>query len=146
MLGWCARLATTVPTLAGSLAATVTAWDRVLVLRHHVVRPVTWSRGQVALLGDSAHGVHSFAAQGVNLGIQDAVALARALRDADDPPAAFAAYERLRRPFVEEFQAYQPAMPQPSGTGAGHLTLYGGIAGLLTHGQPELDVTWLIPR
>jgi 2-polyprenyl-6-methoxyphenol hydroxylase-like FAD-dependent oxidoreductase len=117
-----------------------------------VVRPETWSRGRVVLLGDSAHGVHAFAGQGVNLGIQDAVALAGALRGSVDVTAttaamaAFAEYERLRRPFVEWFQAYQLATPQLSGAEGGHPTLYGGLTDLMTRGQPQVDVTWVTSR
>ena len=38
--------------------------------------------------------------QGVSLAVESAVGLARCLRDLDDPSAAFAAYEQLRRPRV----------------------------------------------
>lgn len=77
----------------------------------------------------------------MNLGIQDAVALAAALRDDAGTQVALTSYEGLRRSFVERFQDYQLATPQLSGAGEGHPTLYGGIATLMNRGQPELDVT-----
>jgi 2-octaprenyl-6-methoxyphenol hydroxylase len=56
-----------------------------------------------ALLGDAAHAIHPIAGQGLNLGLQDAAALAERLTDAlrlgldVGDPAALAAYERDRR-------------------------------------------------
>lgn len=39
-------------------------------------------KGRLALLGDSAHGIHPIAGQGLNLGLKDAAALAEVLIDA----------------------------------------------------------------
>jgi 2-octaprenyl-6-methoxyphenol hydroxylase len=55
---------------------------------------------RVALIGNAAQTLHPVAAQGLNLGIRDACALARALQDAVDPGdtrvlAAFAAARRM---------------------------------------------------
>ncbi|AYF75427.1 FAD-dependent monooxygenase [Nocardia yunnanensis] len=61
-----------------------------------------WYRGRVVLLGDAVHAPSSSSGQGASLAIESAVELARCLRDIPDPTAAFAAYERLRRPRVEE--------------------------------------------
>lgn len=60
-----------------------------------------WSEGRVCLLGDAAHAMSPSAGQGASLAIEDAVVLARALRDAVDPRAAFVEYERSRRPRVD---------------------------------------------
>jgi len=43
--------------------------------------------GRVLLLGNSVHTIHPNAAQGFNLGLHDAAALARLIRGADDPGA-----------------------------------------------------------
>ncbi|MDX5930537.1 UbiH/UbiF/VisC/COQ6 family ubiquinone biosynthesis hydroxylase [Acidiphilium acidophilum] len=55
---------------------------------------------RLALVGDSAHGIHPIAGQGLNLGLRDGIALARLISAADDPgdPALLARYQRARRP------------------------------------------------
>ncbi|MDT5233717.1 MAG: hypothetical protein QOI39_4217 [Mycobacterium sp.] len=70
---------------------------------HHRVAD-TYRVGRLLLAGDAAH-VHSPAGgQGMNLGIQDAVALADGLRDVldGDSVAALDAYSASRRPIAQE--------------------------------------------
>ena len=58
-----------------------------------------WSDGPIVLLGDAAHPVLPFLAQGAALAIEDAVTLAACLADRPrDAQAAFHRYEALRRP------------------------------------------------
>ncbi|NLH81488.1 MAG: NAD(P)-binding protein [Phyllobacteriaceae bacterium] len=57
-----------------------------------------WSSGAVTLLGDAAHATLPFAAQGGGMAIEDAEVLARTLIGAPNLPAAFLAYESLRKP------------------------------------------------
>ncbi|QIB35591.1 FAD-dependent monooxygenase [Ancylobacter pratisalsi] len=52
--------------------------------------------GPVTLLGDAAHAMPPFLAQGAAQAIEDAVVLARCLKDAPDASAALARYEGLR--------------------------------------------------
>lgn len=70
---------------------------------HHRVAD-TYRAGRLLLAGDAAH-VHSPAGgQGMNLGIQDAVALADGLRDVlhGDSHAALDAYSASRRPIAQQ--------------------------------------------
>ena len=57
-----------------------------------------WSSGRMTLLGDAAHPMLPFLAQGGAMAIEDAAALARAIADdPDDLPEAFLAYEWARK-------------------------------------------------
>jgi 2-polyprenyl-6-methoxyphenol hydroxylase-like FAD-dependent oxidoreductase len=57
-----------------------------------------WSEGRVALLGDAAHPVQPFLAQGAALAVEDALTLAAALdAQSNDLSAAFHSYEILRQ-------------------------------------------------
>jgi 2-polyprenyl-6-methoxyphenol hydroxylase-like FAD-dependent oxidoreductase len=64
-----------------------------------------WHRGRMVLVGDSAHAPSSSSGQGASLAIESAIQLARCLRDLPELPAAFGAYERLRRGRVEKVAA-----------------------------------------
>jgi salicylate hydroxylase len=66
----------------------------------HVREPMPrWSQGRVTILGDAAHPMVPFMAQGACMAIEDAVVLARALEHAHGAaiPAALEAYEAARR-------------------------------------------------
>jgi len=62
-------------------------------------RPLlSWSQGPVALLGDAAHPMLPYLAQGAAMAIEDAAVVARCLaRMPDDPAAALRAYSAARR-------------------------------------------------
>jgi len=65
-----------------------------------------WHEGRVALLGDAAHPVLPFLAQGAVMALEDAVVIAGAISDEpDDLAKAFSAYERQRRPRAARVQA-----------------------------------------
>jgi salicylate hydroxylase len=78
------------------------------VLRGAVyVRPPIdrWTFGRVALLGDSAHAMAPFQAQGAAQAIEDAFVLAECVAEApDDLLAALARYERVRTARAEGLQ------------------------------------------
>ena len=59
-----------------------------------------WTDGAVALLGDAAHAMPPFLAQGAAMAIEDAAVLGRALGAAPDVAAGFHAYEAERKPRV----------------------------------------------
>src|SRR3978361_1999016 len=68
-----------------------------------------WSDGAVALLGDAAHAMLPFAAQGAGMAIEDAALLAKALGDSAGDntagiPAALKRYGKLRRARVLQVQ------------------------------------------
>jgi salicylate hydroxylase len=68
-----------------------------------------WSEGAIALLGDAAHAMLPFAAQGAGMAIEDAAVLAKALsasagENTADIPAALKRYGRLRRARVLRVQ------------------------------------------
>ena len=64
-----------------------------------------WSRGAVTLLGDAAHPMFPFFAQGAAQAIEDAAVLARCLAGGlDDPAAALKRYEELRIPRTTRLQ------------------------------------------
>ncbi|MER6571262.1 FAD-dependent oxidoreductase [Streptomyces sp. NPDC001093] len=60
-----------------------------------------WHTGRVLLIGDAAHAASPATGQGASMALEDAVVLAKALRDRPGLPAAFAAYEAHRRPRAE---------------------------------------------
>ena len=66
----------------------------------------TWHRGPMVIVGDAAHATAPSSGQGASMAIEDAVVLARCLRDLPDTPQAFVAYERLRRTRVERIVAH----------------------------------------
>jgi 2-polyprenyl-6-methoxyphenol hydroxylase-like FAD-dependent oxidoreductase len=61
-----------------------------------------WHRGRVALIGDAAHAVSPNAGQGASLALEDAMYLAKMLRDLSDYGPAFARFERDRKPRAEK--------------------------------------------
>lgn len=60
--------------------------------------------GRVALIGDAAHPVLPFMAQGAGMAIEDAITLTRAVVEGPDPVAALARYAKERTPRVRRVQ------------------------------------------
>lgn len=73
---------------------------------HDLPSVPTWHRGSMIVIGDAAHATAPSSGQGASMAIEDAVVLARCLRDLPDTRQAFAAYERLRRGRVERIVAH----------------------------------------
>ncbi|GAA1656352.1 FAD-dependent monooxygenase [Fodinicola feengrottensis] len=72
----------------------------------------TWHNGRMTIAGDAAHAASPAAAQGASMAIEDAVVLAKCLRDIADPATAFDTYERHRRERVERLVQASAAMSQ----------------------------------
>ncbi|MFI9270997.1 FAD-dependent oxidoreductase [Kitasatospora sp. NPDC052896] len=76
--------------------------DRLMATNALHLSPGTrWHGRRTVLIGDAAHAASPATGQGASMALEDAVVLAKALRDADTPGAALDAYERHRRPRVE---------------------------------------------
>ncbi len=74
-------------------------------LNFQTIRNLNWRHENVVLLGDAAHTAHFSIGSGTKLAMEDATALAWALKDADgDLGAALLSYEEDRRPIVESTQ------------------------------------------
>ena len=56
-----------------------------------------WTDGKTVLIGDAAHAMTPFAAQGAAMAIEDAALLAASLAKAVDPAHALSGFERTRR-------------------------------------------------
>jgi len=63
-----------------------------------------WYWKNVVLIGDAAHTAHFSIGSGTKLAMEDAIALAEALKRHRDAPAALAAYDEERRLAVESIQ------------------------------------------
>ena len=63
------------------------------------------SHGPMVIIGDAAHAPSPSSGQGASMAAEDAVVLAKSLRDMPDIPRALDAYERQRRQRVERIVA-----------------------------------------
>ncbi|WP_142145702.1 NAD(P)/FAD-dependent oxidoreductase [Streptomyces sp. SLBN-31] len=99
--------------------------DDVLVTNATEVPPGSpWRSGRVMLVGDAAHAASPATGQGASMALEDAVILAKCLRDLPDTDAALGRYEELRRPRVEHNTTVSGnisrgvSSPSPAGRGA----------------------------
>lgn len=82
-----------------------------------------WRSGRTLLIGDAAHAASPATGQGASMALEDAVILAKCLRDAPDLGSALALHEALRRPRVEHnttvsgniSRGVHTSRPRPSG-------------------------------
>jgi 2-polyprenyl-6-methoxyphenol hydroxylase-like FAD-dependent oxidoreductase len=80
----------------------VDAADRVLVTNaYDLANLPVWHRNRTVIIGDAAHAASPATGQGASMALEDAVALARSIREAGGIDAALAAYEPRRRGPVE---------------------------------------------
>jgi anthraniloyl-CoA monooxygenase len=78
--------------------------NRSIWRRFPTVRNARWHADHVVLLGDAAHTAHFSVGSGTKLAMEDAIALAAALKGEPSIPPALASYEAGRRPQVESLQ------------------------------------------
>jgi 2-polyprenyl-6-methoxyphenol hydroxylase-like FAD-dependent oxidoreductase len=80
---------------------------------HSVTLQTPWSDGRVVLVGDAAHGMPPFMAQGANQGLEDALVVVTLIAKIAQEnhwdntqvlAQAFEKYEQLRRPFMVRIQ------------------------------------------
>ena len=94
------------PAWDGALRELLTApghWQRWALYDRAPLR--SWGRGRVTLLGDAAHPMLPFLAQGAAMAIEDAAVLAAELgRGRDDPEGALRRYEAKRAPRTARVQ------------------------------------------
>ena len=69
-------------------------------------RVPVWHDDRMIIIGDAAHATSPSAGQGASMAVEDAVVLARCLRETDRIPEAFARYEAERRARVEKVVAF----------------------------------------
>lgn len=71
-----------------------------------------WSRGRSAIVGDAAYCPSPVSGMGANLALVGAYVLAGELSRRSNHREAFAAYEALMRPFVDQVQKLPPGVPR----------------------------------
>jgi FAD-dependent urate hydroxylase len=73
---------------------------------HSIPHLPRWHRGRIVVVGDAAHAPSPTSGQGASLAIEDAVVLARCLRDQPDATEALRGFEQARRARVEQIIAW----------------------------------------
>ena len=89
------------PTIQSLIDNVEECWKWALYDRDPLER---WSVGRVSILGDAAHPMLPYMAQGACMAVEDGYVLARCLQREADVPAALAGYEALRRPRCSDVQ------------------------------------------
>jgi FAD-dependent urate hydroxylase len=79
---------------------------------HDIPTASIWHKGPAVLIGDAVHATSPNSGQGASIALEDALVLAKCLRDISDTEGAFATYERLRRERVEKVVAYSRRIGQ----------------------------------
>jgi 2-polyprenyl-6-methoxyphenol hydroxylase-like FAD-dependent oxidoreductase len=94
----------------------------------------SWRRGRMVLVGDAAHAASPASGQGASMALEDALVLAKCLRDVDGVPQALAEFEARRRGRVERVVAH--------GKRNGDLGIVGRIAAPLVF-RNLTDLRWV---
>ncbi|HSE31808.1 MAG TPA: FAD-dependent monooxygenase [Pyrinomonadaceae bacterium] len=70
-----------------------------------LVKNTRWFFDNAVMLGDALHTAHFSIGSGTKLALEDAIALARCLKEADSVRDALSEFETTRRPVIEDYQA-----------------------------------------
>lgn len=94
------------------------------------VHSPTWHQGRAALVGDAAYCASPVSGMGTSLGLTGAYVLAGELASHVHHRDAFAGYERIMRPYVDQAQDLPPGTPRLANprTRAGIAALHGVLA------------------
>jgi 2-polyprenyl-6-methoxyphenol hydroxylase-like FAD-dependent oxidoreductase len=99
---WKAALLTRLGNDQTPAASIVRAAHQVLVTNAYDLPNLRrWHRDRLLLIGDAAHAASPATGQGASTALEDAVILAKSLRDKPNPGSAFLAYEQLRHDRVQ---------------------------------------------
>ncbi|CRK60358.1 Salicylate hydroxylase [Alloactinosynnema sp. L-07] len=99
----------------------------------------TWHKNQMSIIGDAAHATAPSAGQGASMAMEDAIELARCLRDIPETSKAFAAYESLRRDRVERVVA----QGKRNGSGKAPGVLGRMMLPVVFRFMPTPDLNWI---
>ena len=94
-----------------------TEGDILFANQYELPRVPVWQRDRMVVIGDAAHAVSPATGQGVSLACEDAVTLARCVRDEPDVARALAAYEALRRDRVDRVTRWGAKMAKAKTVG-----------------------------
>ena len=86
--------------------AALSDWDQARWAQFQTIRLKSWSSGRVAVLGDAAHAMPPYLAQGAGHAMMNALGLAVALEAAPDIATGLASWERRERPLTEHTQLW----------------------------------------
>ncbi|WP_194925303.1 FAD-dependent monooxygenase [Catenulispora pinisilvae] len=125
-------------------AAIIAATSDQLMVTNAVDLPLglPWHTLRALIIGDAAHAASPATGQGASMAMEDAVILAKALRDRPSMSDALAYYERVRRPRVEDNIAASAALSAgrpPARDGAG------GRPAALSDDELARQLEWTTP-
>ncbi|MEU1034840.1 NAD(P)/FAD-dependent oxidoreductase [Streptomyces mirabilis] len=120
--------------------------DRIMVTNATEIPTGTpWRHGRTLIIGDAAHAASPATGQGASMALEDAVVLAKSLRDAPDTESALSLYEALRRPRVEHNITTSGKISRgfhtPSRTGPRAPAPRPGDSDLLQHLEWDIDLS-----
>src|SRR5207244_7777518 len=100
---WRARLIELFSDDTGPMLDIISSTDHILAGWNTYDFPTVpnWFNDRMVILGDAAHATSPSSGQGASMAIEDAVVLAKCLRDSASVSDALEAYERARRARVE---------------------------------------------